>query len=90
MLRYKEGFADYQRVLDAQQRLFTQQQRYIANKGFAVQSVIALYRSLGGGWQAQSAAFIDEDTRQQMQDRVDWDDYLDADRSTIRENGDNR
>lgn len=88
MLRYKEGFADYQRVLDAQQRLFTQQQRYIANKGFAVQSVIALYRSLGGGWQAQTVPFVDEDTKQQMQDRIDWDDYLDADRTTIRENND--
>ena len=50
-LRYKEGFADYQRVLNAQQALFTQQQRYAANRGEVVRSVIKLYRSLGGGWQ---------------------------------------
>lgn len=50
-LRYQEGFADYQRVLDAQQSLFSQQQRYAANRGEVVRSVISLYRSLGGGWQ---------------------------------------
>ena len=50
-LRYKEGFADYQRVLDAQQALFSQQQRYATNRGEVVRSVIKLYRSLGGGWQ---------------------------------------
>ena len=50
-LRYQEGFADYQRVLDAQQALFSQQQRYAANRGEVVRSVIQLYRSLGGGWQ---------------------------------------
>jgi NodT family efflux transporter outer membrane factor (OMF) lipoprotein len=50
-LRYQEGFADYQRVLDAQQALFSQQQRYAANRGEVVSSVIQLYRSLGGGWQ---------------------------------------
>ncbi len=50
-LRFQEGFADYQRVLDAQQALFTQQQRYAANRGEVVRSVVKLYRSLGGGWQ---------------------------------------
>jgi NodT family efflux transporter outer membrane factor (OMF) lipoprotein len=50
-LRYQEGFADYQRVLDAQQALFTQQQRYATNRGEVVRSVVKLYRSLGGGWQ---------------------------------------
>jgi NodT family efflux transporter outer membrane factor (OMF) lipoprotein len=50
-LRYQEGFADYQRVLDAQQALFAQQQRYAANRGQVVSGVIQLYRSLGGGWQ---------------------------------------
>ena len=85
MLRYREGFADYQRVLDAQQRLFTQQQRYIANKGFAVQNLVALYRALGGGWQMHSGSFVDEESRLEMGERVDWGDYLDADRSTIRD-----
>jgi len=85
ILLYKEGFADYQRVLDAQQQLFTQQQRYIGNKGFAVRSLIALYRSLGGGWQVHDGEFVDESTRQEMIDRVDWGEYLEADRNSIRD-----
>ncbi|NIL95200.1 MAG: efflux transporter outer membrane subunit [Woeseiaceae bacterium] len=53
LLRYQEGFADYQRVLDSQQALFGQQQRYAANRGNVVRSLVAIYRSLGGGWQTQ-------------------------------------
>ncbi len=85
MLRYKEGFADYQRVLDSQQRLFSQQQRYISNKGAAVRSLISMYRALGGGWQTHDASFVDEASRLQMEERVDWGEYLEADRTTIRE-----
>jgi NodT family efflux transporter outer membrane factor (OMF) lipoprotein len=83
MLRYQEGFADYQRVLDAQQALFTQQQRYVSNKGLSVQNLIAVYTALGGGWQAGPATFVDAATREQMEQRTDWDDLLEADRQTI-------
>jgi NodT family efflux transporter outer membrane factor (OMF) lipoprotein len=76
LLRYKEGFADYQRVLNAQQSLFGQQQRFAANRGEIVRSLIAIYRSLGGGWQA-NRQFIDENTRQQMEQRTNWGDLLD-------------
>ncbi len=85
MVRYQEGFADYQRVLDAQQALFAQQQRYVSNKGLAIQSLIAVYRALGGGWQAGPANFIDEDTRREMEQRTDWDGLLETDRVTISE-----
>lgn len=83
MLRYQEGFADYQRVLDAQQALFAQQQRYIGNKGFAIRSLISVYRALGGGWQTTRSEFVDEATRQQMEQRTDWGDLLDSDRTTV-------
>jgi len=85
MLRHQEGFADYQRVLDAQQALFGQQQRYVSNKGFAIQSLISVYKALGGGWQSAGAGFIDEATRQGMEQRTDWGDLLDSDRTTISE-----
>jgi NodT family efflux transporter outer membrane factor (OMF) lipoprotein len=85
MLRYQEGFADYQRVLDAQQALFGQQQRYVSNQGFAIQSLISVYRALGGGWQSGGAGFVDEATRQEMEQRTDWNDLLEADRNTISE-----
>jgi NodT family efflux transporter outer membrane factor (OMF) lipoprotein len=77
-LRYREGFADYQRVLNAQQSLFTQQQRYATNKGAVISSLIALYRSLGGGWQTGGPReFVDDETQQQMKDRSNWGDLLD-------------
>ena len=85
MIRYQEGFADYQRVLDAQQALFGQQQRYVQNKGFAIRSLIAVYKALGGGWQDGSAAFVDEATKIEMQKRTDWGELLEADRSNISE-----
>jgi len=83
MLRYKEGFADYQRVLDSQQRLFGQQQRFVANKGAAVRSIAQVYRSLGGGWQNHSGGFVDDATRNQMEQRIDWGEMLDTDRASI-------
>lgn len=78
LLRYQEGFADYQRVLQAQQALFTQQQRYAANRGEVLRSFVALYRGLGGGWQTDSQGeFVDEATREAMQQRTNWGDVLD-------------
>ncbi len=83
MIRYKEGFADYQRVLDAQQALFGQQQRYVQNKGLAIRSLIGVYKALGGGWQSGSGTFVDEDTKIQMQERTNWGELLESDHSTI-------
>jgi outer membrane protein TolC len=75
LLRYQEGFADYQRVLNAQQSLFGQQQRFAANRGEIVRSLITIYRSLGGGWQT-SRQFIDDEIKQQMEQRTNWGELL--------------
>lgn len=76
-LRYREGLSDYQRVLDAQQALFTQQSRYVANRGAVVSSLVGLYKALGGGWQIREGVeFIDEENRQMMESRTDWGDLL--------------
>ena len=78
LLRFQEGFADYQRVLQAQQALFAQQQRYATNRGNVMRSFIALYRGLGGGWQLSGAnEYIDDATREQMRERTNWGDVLD-------------
>lgn len=90
MVRYKEGFADYQRVLDAQQALFAQQQRYVGNKGVALRSLAQLYLALGGGWQSSNGVLVDETTRREMEERVDWDGMLDADRAGLLEEYDER
>jgi NodT family efflux transporter outer membrane factor (OMF) lipoprotein len=72
-LRYAEGFSEYERVLNAQQALFAQQQRYVTNKGDLINSIIALYRALGGGWESREALpQVDPATLELMRNRTDW------------------
>jgi NodT family efflux transporter outer membrane factor (OMF) lipoprotein len=76
-LRFNEGLADYQRVLDAQQALFSQQSRYVSNRSNIVGSFIALYLALGGGWEDHTEeTFVDPETRDEMMDRTDWGDLI--------------
>lgn len=72
---YREGYSDFQRVLDAQRALFAQQDAYIVNRSNAVGSLIALYKAVGGGWYS-AQPLVDPATRQQMQQRTDWGDLL--------------
>lgn len=72
-LRYQEGFSDYERVLNAQQALFNQQQRYITNQGDIVRALIALYKALGGGWENRDGLpYVDPETLEVMKGRTDW------------------
>ncbi|WP_211193359.1 TolC family protein [Paraburkholderia sp. UYCP14C] len=73
---YREGYSDFQRVLDAQRALFAQQDAYVVNRSNAVGSVIALYKALGGGWETEQP-LVDAATRAQMRQRTDWGDLLD-------------
>lgn len=84
LVRFQEGFADYQRVIDAQQSQIAQQNRYVANRGLAIRSLISVYRALGGGWQANAnGQFVDEATREEMRERTDWDGMLEMDRTNV-------
>ena len=78
--QYREGYSDFQRVLDAQRALFVQQDNYLITRGNAVSNLIALYKALGGGWH-NNLPLIDPATREQMQQRTDWGDLLDDDRA---------
>jgi len=79
MLRYREGFSDYQRVLDSQQALFAQQQRLVTQRGNSVLSLVSLYQSLGGGWENQTGQpLISDSSREQMQQRTNWGELLDS------------
>jgi outer membrane protein TolC len=72
---YREGYSDFQRVLDAQRALAAQQDAYVVNRGAAVSDLIALYKALGGGWHSD-APVLDPATRDQMRQRTDWGDLL--------------
>lgn len=78
-LRYAEGFSDYERVLNAQQALFGQQQRYVAIQGEIVRSVVALYKALGGGWETRDGLpWVDPETLELMGERTDWGGLIEA------------
>lgn len=77
--RYQEGYSDFQRVLDAQARTFTQSDRAIVNRGDHVAAIIDLYRALGGGWESATIdTVITPGLRDTLQERTNWGDQLEA------------
>ena len=85
LLRFNEGFADYQRVLSAQQALFAQQSRYVTNKSKVVSSYISLYLALGGGWQVRyEADLLDAETREALTERTNWGDLIETTEAETR------
>ncbi|MGA8223191.1 MAG: efflux transporter outer membrane subunit [Candidatus Acidiferrales bacterium] len=51
LLRYKGGTTTYLEVLDGQRSLFTAELTLAQARGTEYQSLVQLYKSLGGGWQ---------------------------------------
>jgi len=75
--RYREGYADFQRVLDAQRSVFSQTEGELVNRGDNISAVIALYKALGGGWvDTPVQQLIPEALRESMQVRSDWGELL--------------
>ncbi|MCC8994658.1 MAG: efflux transporter outer membrane subunit [Candidatus Contendobacter sp.] len=71
--QYREGLVDFQRVLDSQRTLFSQQERLVTVRGLVTQGLIALYKAMGGGWQAgRERPILDDATRKTMGERSDW------------------
>jgi NodT family efflux transporter outer membrane factor (OMF) lipoprotein len=76
--RYREGYSDFQRVLDAQRSLFSANERELVNQGGHVSAVIAFYKAVGGGWlDMPIEEMIPEDTRDLMKARSNWGELLD-------------
>ncbi len=51
-VRYQEGVADFQTVLSSQNTLFSTRNSYLDNKLSQLNTTVALYQALGGGWEA--------------------------------------
>jgi NodT family efflux transporter outer membrane factor (OMF) lipoprotein len=78
-IQYREGLVDFERVLDSQRTLFSQQERLVTTRGSATQSLIALYKAMGGGWQAgRGRPILDNETREAIGERSDWKGLLSA------------
>lgn len=78
LLRFREGFADYQRVLDAQTALFAQQGRLVSSTSDMAAGLVSLYLALGGGWQMAHGyrQIVPESTLETMRERTHWGDLL--------------
>lgn len=76
-IQYSDGLVDFNRVLFAQQVLLRQEGLLVDARGRVARNLIAIYRSLGGGWQQRSNdSLISEDSKTQMLERTDWGDQL--------------
>ena len=82
MVQYREGAADYQRVLDADRSLLQQQNNMAQTRSNVSTSLIALYKALGGGWElAQGQPVVPVQTQDEMKARTNWGDILSTPRS---------
>lgn len=76
---YREGYADFQRVLDGQRAVASQTEAELINAGQQITALISLYGALGGGWSETSIEnLIPEATRVTMESRSDWEEMLRA------------
>lgn len=77
LIRYKAGETDYTTVLDAEQDLLSVQTSLADAQGGIPLSAVALYRSLGGGWQLDRGQDVVPDyVKKQMAERTNWGDLL--------------
>jgi len=77
MIQYREGLADYQRVLDTQRFLTASQDDLVRTAGSVGLNLVAMYRALGGGWQIRAGQdFIPINLKEEMENRTDWGDML--------------
>jgi multidrug efflux system outer membrane protein len=49
-LRYENGYTSYIEVLDAERGLFSAELGYAQTQGVLFQSLVNLYKAMGGGW----------------------------------------
>jgi NodT family efflux transporter outer membrane factor (OMF) lipoprotein len=77
MIQYREGLADYQRVLDTQRSQRQAQDLLSSTQGSVLLNLVATYKALGGGWESRLGKdFVPEEIKREMEERTDWGDLL--------------
>jgi outer membrane protein TolC len=72
-VQYREGFTDFQRVLDSQNSLLQAQQQTVSARSTTARSAVLVYRALGGGWEIRAGHdFVDQETSDAMRKRTNW------------------
>lgn len=75
--QYIDGDISYNRLLDSQQFLVSQENLLAEATGLVALNLISLYKSLGGGWEIrQGRAFIPDEIKQEMEKRTNWGNLL--------------
>ncbi|WP_269540625.1 efflux transporter outer membrane subunit [Cerasicoccus fimbriatus] len=59
--QYENGLTDFNNVLDMQRALYEQQTRLVSSQTDSMNSIVALYKALGGGWLSVTETDIIED-----------------------------
>lgn len=77
IIRYREGESDFTPVLNAEQQLLRVQSSLTKAQGEIPQALVALYRSLGGGWEIKNGDDVIPDSiKYEMSKRTNWGDLL--------------
>jgi len=77
MVQYREGAADFQRVLDAQRSLLQEQTNLTQQSSSVATNLVALYKALGGGWELRDGQpVVGEQAQSEMKQRTYWGDVL--------------
>ena len=72
-IQYQEGISDFQRVLDTQRTLFSQQELLVTTLSNVTLNLVSLYKAMGGGWQqGRGRLLVDDATHDTMGGRNDW------------------
>lgn len=73
MIRYREGQSDFTPVLQSEIQELNVQLSLTNAQGNISKAMIALYRSLGGGWQIRNGNdIVPEDMKKEMAARTNW------------------
>lgn len=82
--QYENGQISFERLLNSVEKMTRAEDSYATIKGNVANQVVALYKALGGGWEAQTGKpFLSETVAKQMQDRSDWDGLLDEEERVL-------
>ena len=84
-IQYREGAVDFQRVIDSERSLVSQQTQWTRARGDIALNLIAMYKALGGGWgMRKDKPFVSQENRDAMAQRTDWGDMLEPEASDAK------
>ncbi|MGR5140490.1 TolC family protein [Photobacterium sp. DNB23_23_1] len=78
LTQYENGQISFERLLNSLEKMTRSEDAYAIVKGNVANQVVALYKSLGGGWEAETGRpYLNDALRSQMESRTDWGEMLD-------------